>query len=145
MTNWQKRFAQKLDSVRSATRNRFEQTAETILDPTYKEFADFTTRLHVRATAPLHNAGIRTYKFTMTENSYVLITFRHAGLQCEFQAELFVPGQGKVPAEAEVIDLCDCNREWCQKMFEQTLDRFLDTFTETMGDLVGELIESGAN
>jgi len=144
MTNWQKRFAQKLDSVRTATRERFEEMADDTLDPIYKEFAEFTTRLHVRATAPLSNPGIRTFKFTMTENSYLLMTFRHAGLQCESQSEYFVPGHTKLPPATEVVELCDFNNDWCQNVFEQSLDRFLDMFTESMGEMAGELVESNA-
>ncbi len=145
MTNWQKRFAKKLETVRSATRDRFEEMADDTLDPIYKEFAEFTTRLHVRATAPLSNPGIRSFKFTMTENSYLLMTFRQVGLQCESQSELFVPGHTKLPPTTEVVELGDFNSDWCQNMFEQSLDRFLDMFTDSMGEFVGELVDSIVN
>lgn len=145
MTNWQKRFAKKLETVRTATRDRFEEMADDTLESIYKEFAEFTTRLHVRATAPLSNPGIRTFKFTMTENSYLLMTFRHAGLQCESQSEFFVPGHTKFPPTTEVVELCDFNHDWCQNMFEQSLDRFLDMFTDSMGEMVGDLADANVN
>lgn len=143
MTNWQKQFSQKIESVRTATRDLFERKAEGGLDPIFKEFAEFTTRLHVRATSPLHKAGIRTYKFTMTENTYVLMSFRHVGLQCEAQAEFFIPAHTKLAPSAEFTELSEFTRDWCRKFFEQTLDRFLDTYTETIGDLKPQLVEAG--
>jgi hypothetical protein len=144
MTNWQKLFTKKLEPVRSATRDRFEEMAEDALDPIYKEFAEFTTRLHVRATAPLSNPGIRTYKFTMTENSYLLMSFRHTGLQCESQTEIFVPGHSKLPPTTEIVELCEFKKDWCQAVFELSLDRFLDLFTDSMGDMAGELVGADA-
>ena len=134
MDEWQDRFAQKLETVRSVTRDRFEETADATLTPIYKEFGDFTSRHHLRATAPLNKQGIRTFKFAMTENTYVLMTFRHAGLQCESQMEVFVPGRPKLPASSETTELCAFDDSWCRRMFEQALDRFLDTLSASLGE-----------
>jgi hypothetical protein len=134
MKEWQDRFAEKLETVRSVTRDRFEQTADATLTPIYKEFGDFTNRHHLRATAPLKKPGIRTFKFAMTENTYVLMTFRLAGLQCGYHAEVFVPGHTKLPARLETTELCEFNDSWCRRMFEQALDRFLDTLSRSLGE-----------
>ena len=45
MTNWQKRFAKKLETVRTATRDRFEEMADDTLDPIYKGFAEFKAEI----------------------------------------------------------------------------------------------------
>ncbi len=143
MNEWQDRFAQKLETVRSVTRDWFEVTADAALTPVYKAFSDFTNKHHVRATAPLKKAGIRTFKFTMTENTYVLITFRHTGLQCESQTEVFVPGRAKLPAGFETTELCEFDNSWCRRIFEQALDRFLDTLTGSLGecgDVIAEAV-----
>ena len=145
MTNWQKQFSEKIESVRTATRDVFERKAQEALDPTFKDFAEFTTRLHVRATSPLHKPGIRSYKFTMAENTYVLMTFRLVGLQCEAQSEYFIPGHAKLAPSAEFTELNEFNRDWCRKIFEQTLDCFLDTYTQTIGDLKPQLVGAGSH
>lgn len=142
MNAWQQRFAHKLEMVRTATRDRFEHAAQQTLSPVFKEFADFTTRHHVRATAPLCKPGIRTYKFTMTENTYLLITFRHVGLQCEAQCECLAPGHNKLPAQTETTDISDMTTAWCRRLFEDALDRLLDTVTDVMGEGVTQELEA---
>jgi hypothetical protein len=142
MNEWQDRFAQKLETVRSVTREWFEVTADAALTPIYKELSDFTNRHHVRATAPLKKTGIRTFKFAMTENTYVLITFRHTGLQCECQTEVFVPGHKKLSASIETTELCELDKPWCQRVFQQALDRFLDTLTGSLGGCADVVVEA---
>ncbi len=133
MNEWQKQFTQKLGAVRSATRDQFEQMAEQTLASVYRQFDEFTGKQDIRASAPLRKPGIRTYKFALTDSTYVLVTFRHTGLQCGSQADFFVPGAGQIPPICETIDLPKCNGNWCGRTFQQALDRFVDGVTGLIG------------
>ena len=134
MNDWQRRFAEKLETVQSVARDRFEQRAQDTLTPVYKQFADFIRQYVVQADTPLTDLGIRTFRFAMSEDVYLLMTFRHTGFeQCDAQAELFLPGKSPPPPTRETVSLSDVNVPWCRSVFEQTLDQFLDTLIDAMG------------
>lgn len=136
MNEWQNRFTLKLETVRTATRDRFETIADETLTPIFDEFSNFARKHQFRATAPLGKTGIRTYKFALTENAYVLMTFRHAGFkQCDAETEFFVPGCDKLPSITKTAGLSEFDARWCRQIFEQALDRFLDSVTESLGEL----------
>ena len=134
MNDWQKRFAEKLETVQSVARDRFEQRAQDTLTPVYKQFAEFIRQYVVQADIPLAELGIRTFRFGMSEDIYLLITFRHTGFeQCDAQAELFLAGKSAPPPTRETVSLSDVNASWCRNVFEHALDQFLDTLIDAMG------------
>lgn len=146
MNEWQKRFAQKLETVQSVARDRFEQKADDTVTPVYREFAEFIRQYVVQATTPLTDFGIRTYRFAMSEDVYLLMTFRHMGFeQCEVQVEYFVPGSSSLPPKRERVTLSDMNVSWCRNLFQETLDQFLDTLLGTMGGGVGSAVVEAAS
>lgn len=133
MNKWQERFSQKLGRVRNAARDQFEQAIEGSVTPVFEEFREFTTQQGFCATAPVSKTGIRTFKFAMTENAYVLVTFRVAGFEhCETQSELFVPGKEKEASTPTHVELNDMDVGWTRRIFERTLDRFVDAFVNSM-------------
>lgn len=136
MNDWQSRFTQKLETVRTATRGRFETIADETLTPIFDEFSNFARKHQFRATAPLGKTGIRTYKFALTENAYVLMTFRHNGFkQCDAETAFSVPGSDKLPSLTKTAGLAEFDAAWCRQIFEQALDHFLDAVTESLGEL----------
>ena len=143
MSDWQRQFSQKLNAVRSATRDQFEQIAEQALGPVFAQIEEFTGKQDIRASSPLSKPGIRTYKFALTDKTYVLVTFRHTGLQCGTQADFFVPGAGQIAPICETTDLPECDENWCGRTFQQALDRFVDAVTKLM-DSVGSAELAGA-
>ncbi len=147
MNEWQKRFAQKLETVQSAARDRFEQKADETLTPVFKEFGEFVRQYVVQATTPLTDFGIRTYRFAMSEDIYLLMTFRHMGFeQCEAQVEFFLPGNHSLPPTRETVTLSDVNASWCRNIFQQALDQFLDSLLGAMGGSVPTaMAEAAAN
>ena len=133
MDTWQERFVQKLDTVRNASRDRFECAAKATIGPVFEEFREFATQQDLRVTAPLDKPGIRTFKFAVTENAYVFMTFRPTGLdECEIQSEFFVPHQGSIETTRRRVPLTDADASWARSTFEQALDQFLNAFVETL-------------
>ncbi len=143
MTEWQKRFAQKVDLVHESARDQFEELADGILVPTFEEFREFTSAQGFCATAPLKKPGIRAFKFAVTENAYVLMTFRLAGFEhCEMQAESFVPAREKLAATPCHVELPNFDVGWARRMFEQHLDQFMDSFLQSLAEREEELAET---
>lgn len=134
MTEWQTKFTQKLETVRKTSSDYFEQIVEQTLMPTYEEFREFTAQHGLQSAAPLSNKGARTFKFTLSENAYVLLTFHLDGLQhCKFLAEFCVPNLGKLPPVSERLVFGDIDGTQAHRVFEHALDRFLDALLEALG------------
>lgn len=142
MNKWQERFAQKVEVIRGASRERFEQCALASVVPTFEQLSEFIKMQGLHATSPLAKSGIRTFKFSVTENAYLLMTFRLSGLDaCEAHTEFFIPNHQKLDATRCVVPFSDLNPEWSTTFFEHALDRFLDAYLESMGDEAGSTAE----
>ena len=101
MNDWQKRFSQKMELVRDVSRERFAQFARTDLGSVFEEFREFTFQQGIQPTTPIAKPGIQTFKFALTENTFLLLTFRLKGLEhCEMLAEYFVPKHEKIQPPA---------------------------------------------
>ncbi len=133
MNDWQKRFAQKVELVRGTTRQQFEQLCDETITPVFEDFREFTSAQGFCATAPVKKADVHAFKFAMTENTYLLMTFRLAGFEhCELQADLFIPGDQKRACTPVHVELADLDVGWTRRMFEQSLDHFVDRFVESL-------------
>ncbi len=142
MNKWQERFSQKVEVIRNTSRDRFEEMALDQMVPVFDEFSEFAKMQSLQVTSPLAKNGIRTFKFGITENAYLLMTFRLAGLEaCEANTEFCVPNHEKLPAHREVAAFRDLNAPWTRKFFEKALDRFLDAYLESLGDNAGVAAE----
>ncbi len=134
MTEWQMDFARKVETIREASRDRFERVAEQTLTPTFKEFQEFATQQGLQTTAPLSERGVRTFNFTLKENAYALLMFHLDGLEhCKFQGEFRVPNHESLTSASEWFVLEDINVHETRRVFEHTLDRFLDTYVNALG------------
>jgi hypothetical protein len=93
MDKWQRSFLGKLESARQHWVGRFDAVAEDHLTPVFEEFEAFTTANGFRVSAPECSDPARHFKFELTENGYVLLTFRLHGLErVAAFAEVVVPG-----------------------------------------------------
>ena len=134
MTEWQTEFSRKLKTVRKTASDHFERVADQTLTPTYEEFRKFTAQHELESTAPLSKRGVRTFRFTLSENAYVLLAFHLDGLQhCKFLGEFCVPNLGKLPPSSERLVLGDLDGPQAHRVFEHALDRFLDALVEALG------------
>jgi len=133
MSKWQERFSQKIGMVKEVSCSQFETTAKESLEPVFEQYREFTSQQGLTAAIPVSRPGIRTYKFSMTENAYVLMSFRFAGFEhCEMQGEVFVPGADRNKLTPEHVELVNFDVGWVRRMFEQTLDAFIDAFVQSL-------------
>lgn len=129
MNKWQDRFTQKVETVRTASRDRFEKMAEEVLTPLFEEYREFTAGQGLQSAVPLAKGGIRAFKFSIGENAYVLLTFRLMGLeQVEVHIENFVPRQAKHAPSSERVEMPVLDAPWARRKFEEALDGFVDTY-----------------
>ena len=143
MSKWQERFTQKIGTVKEVSCGQFEQTARDSLEPVFEEFREFTAQQGLTATIPVARPGIRTYKFAMTENAYMLISFRFAGFEhCEMQGEVFAPGAERQKLSPEHVELANFDVGWVRRMFEHTLDSFIDAFVESLKASEADLVRA---
>lgn len=128
MNNWQERFAQKMNNVRSAAKSRFAGFARKTLKEVFEQFREFAGKQGLEATAPLARPDVRTFKFAMTENAYLLMTFRVADFNhCDLKAEVSMPNVETTAPFSATVEIIEADREWAQTMFERSLDAFADT------------------
>ena len=133
MNTWKERFTEKLEAVREAARGAFERAARDVVVPVYDEFRAFAVEQNLQVTAPLDNPGLRTFKFAVTENAYVFLTFRSAGMDgCELQSEFFVPGGGAIAPVVTRAAAADVTESWVRGAFEKSLDTFMDAYIASL-------------
>lgn len=138
MNKWQERFSQKVEVIRIASRDRFEEAAIQNLLPVFEEFSEFTRTRGLQAMAPAPTSGMRTFRFAITENAYVLMTFRLSGLEtCEANAEFFVPHDKNAETLRDHAKFRDLNLKWARQFFERALDRFVDAYLDSLGSKPG--------
>ncbi|GMU21769.1 MAG: hypothetical protein AMXMBFR13_18580 [Phycisphaerae bacterium] len=123
MDQWQQQFAKRVDSLREASVRKFEVFAEEVLAGVYESLAAFTSQHDFHSTAPPHQKGVRFYKFTLSEDAYVLMYFRARGIdtvECEY--EVSIPGQGCVEGSKAHAAVGEAQRGWVERCFQTGLD-----------------------
>ena len=133
MNQWKEQFTQKFGVVRDASRKRFDQLSVETITPLFEEFRDFTRSLGFQPEAPVSSEGVRSFKFGLAENAYMLLTFRLDGWRhCVATADFFVStGPKPEPINAKV-ELGEANAAWVKARFQEPLDRFTDAFVGSM-------------
>jgi hypothetical protein len=131
MNDWQRTFLQKLETAKKQWLHKFERFAEDTVEPAFAVFEDFTAGNGFRVTASPCEPGTRIYKFAVTENGYVMITFRMHGLEeVEASSAMFVPGLGGREPTVRRTTLCEATSAWVEAEFQSGLDGFVDLFGE---------------
>ena len=131
MNEWQRAFLQKLETAKKQWLHRFEQFAADFLEPTFEHFSEFTGSHGFSVMTPPCEPGNRLYKFSLTENGYVLLTFRMLGLEeVEARSDIFLPGVGSLEPVTNHANLCDAGPAWLEQQFQGGLERFIIAFGE---------------
>lgn len=123
---WQQGFAQKVEGLREQWRQRFDVLAEETLEPVFNELAEFVQQLDFQASTPQTQSAVRTFKFALSEDAYVLVFFRSKGLDSvQWLYECAIPGQGtnKSPIADAIIG--EVSQEWAGSCFQEALDDFV--------------------
>ncbi len=131
MNDWQRTFLQKLDTAKKQWLHKFERFASDFVEPAFDEFAEFTANHGFRVATPNSEPGTRLYKFGLTENGYVLVTFRMRSLEeVEVCSEVFVPSVGAFEPYTTHASFQDATASWTRKQFQNSLERFVTSFGE---------------
>lgn len=129
MDKWQQTFLGRLESVKKHWLNQYERIADEWIAPAFAMFDQFTTTHGFTVSSPDCDAGTRVYKFGLTENGYLLLSFRMHGLErVEAHTEIVVPGNKPVESTTARASLDDVDVDWIKQQFREALDRFVDTF-----------------
>ncbi len=131
MNDWQLNFLQKLESAKKQWLHKFEQFALNCVEPVFAGFENFTTGNGFRVTQSPCEPGLRIYKFSVTENGYVLVSFRMRGLEeVEACCEVFAPGLSGNGTAPQHTQLSEATQGWAETQFQCALDEFIIQFGE---------------
>lgn len=131
MNQWQESFVKKVGAVRDESARKFERVADQVVDRVCGEFTEFAAGCEFQSSTPQSQKGLRTVKFTLTENAYVLVSFRFQGfdaVDCDY--ECFIPHQGRVEGLRSTVALHSVGREWVERCFQTALDDFVTRFSD---------------
>jgi len=133
MSGWREEFVERIAVVRRGVLDLFERFAGETLTAVFEEIRSFTADHGLRGSAPVSKAGLRTFKFSVADNAYVLITFRPRGLdRIEVFSEFTVPNRPKVSPLYDSTELIEAGQAWAQRSFEQSLDRFAEVMAQAL-------------
>lgn len=131
MNDWQRTFLKKMESAKRQWLHRFEKFACGFIEPVFLAFEEFAVGCGFQVTHPESEPGHRIFKFALTENGYMLLTFHMVGLEeIEVATECFVPGAASSGPQTHSANLCDAGESWTEAQFQSALDRFITQFGE---------------
>ena len=134
MHEWKKSFADQMGKLRTHWEVSFEQFADETLRSVFDEFADFVSRYDFQASVPREQAGMRSFKFALGEDNYVLMTFKPAKAgEFTVESELFCPGQGRLEPIQDFVAAGVADREWVEGCFQKALDRLVARLAHRVG------------
>jgi hypothetical protein len=131
MSNWQQSFATKVEALREKCTRTFDNVAAEVVEPTFTKFEEFVSTCDFNVTRPQSQHGLRSFKFALAEDAYVLFQFRPRGVaevECEY--EIFVPSQGRIEAKRLRASFSGADRDWVRGCFESGLDSFVSLYGE---------------
>lgn len=131
MNDWQQSFLQKLETAKKQWRSRFEKFAEECIEPVFHQIEEFTLTNGFTVTTPQCEDAVRVYKFALTENGYLIATFRQHGLEdVEVDFQVVVPGGDGLARHSSHSRICDAGQRWVEQQLQDALDRFMSSFVE---------------
>jgi hypothetical protein len=129
MNNWQNNFLDKLGKVQTQWMRSFENTMEKCVTPAFEDIAAFVRDNGFKVSTPLQDDGRRSYKFELSENSYLLMIFRFSGVgEFELRCESFTPGAEPTLVKS-MMRLSDVDEEWAGRQFQNALDGFIEAMS----------------
>ena len=142
MEDWQKSFVEKLEQARGRWAKRFEETLDHAIVPVFEELGAFARSNDFNVSTPLRDEGRRSYKFELTENTYVLLVFRSTAVgEFELRCESFVPGSEPV-LKKSFGRLADIDPNWARQQFQTALHDFVETLARDPAERFEELVVS---
>lgn len=129
MSTWQQDFARKMEGLREKSFDDFDRFVEDQLEPAFDSINEFLIQWRFHTSQPATNAGHRSFKFSLTEDGYVLVTFRLEGvdaLTCEY--ECCVPGIGRTSGVSTSTSLRGLEPGWGDSCFQMALNDFVSRF-----------------
>ena len=131
MNAWQQQFVQKMEGLREQGFRRFDAFVDEVVDPTFEAFQEFTSSCDFQASTPQHQKGQRSYRFSLTEDVYVLNFFRAKGVaEVEHEWEACVPGHGRVKGSVTTTGVVSADDAWVEACFQKALDGFVGGFSD---------------
>lgn len=126
MTEWEKEFSKKMESLHEQSTTSLERFLQEDLQTAYTALSSFLSQWKFQASTPQVQAGRRSFKFALTEDAYVIVTFRLEGvdsLECE--SEYGLPATGRVSGTRHNSSLRKVDRQWGEACFQKALDGLL--------------------
>ena len=78
---WQKSFLGKLKQAQETCEKRFDVAMDECVTPAFEGLAEFLRDHGFKSSSPLSEEGRRSFKFELSENTYVLLMF-HSIILC---------------------------------------------------------------
>lgn len=131
MTEWEKEFTRKMESLHEQSTTCLERFLQEDLQGAYSALSSFVAQWRFQTSTPQAQAGRRSFKFALTEEAYVIVTFRMENLDtavCEWEYGL--PAVGRVSGTRCSSSLRKVDRQWGETCFQKALDGLLAKMTE---------------
>ena len=136
MTEWQKRFSDKIGALVDRAARTFERHVEDTVVPVHADLVEFTNRFDFSTNSPQRQRGLRSFKFALSEDAYVLVIFRPKGMaEITCTHECFAPGCGKSEEVCSVTSLAAADGDWVRERFQEALDFFVETYSRAGGEV----------
>jgi hypothetical protein len=126
MNDWERDFSRRMESLRELSTDCLERFMQADLQTAFGNFSNFLSQWKFQTSTPQTQPGRRSFKFALTEDAYVLVTFRLEGidaLECEW--EYGVPVVGRVAGVRCSCSLRKVDRQWGESCFQKALDGLL--------------------
>jgi hypothetical protein len=131
MNEWEKEFAKKMDSLHEQSSSCLNRFLQDDLQAAYEGMGTFLGQWKYQTSVPQTQAGRRSFKFALTEDAYVLVTFRLDGIDTlECESEYGLPGVGRSPGSRWASSLRRADRVWGENCFQKALDGFITKLAE---------------
>ena len=97
MNDWEKEFTKKMESLKEQSSGCLERFLQEDLQGAFDALSGFLAQWKFQSSNPQTQPGRRSFKFGLTEDAYVLVTFHLEGVDTlECDTEYGLPGVGRV-------------------------------------------------
>ncbi len=131
MNDWEREFSRKMESLRELSTDSLERFMQADLQTAFEGVTNFLSQWKFQTSTPQTQPGRRSFKFALTEDAYVLVTFRLEGidsLECEW--EYGIPVVGRIAGLRCSSSLRKVDRQWGDSCLQKALDGFLTKLGE---------------
>jgi hypothetical protein len=131
MNDWEKEFTKKMESLHEQSKTSLERFLQEDLQVGFDALSNFLGQWKFQSSTPQVQPGRRSFKFGLTEDAYVIVTFRLEGLDTlECETEYGMPGVGRLAGTRSASSLRKVDRQWGESCFQKALDGLLGKLGE---------------